>query len=587
MERPDVGHWSAREVARLLALLEAQLAYFREIAAALPIPLAILNRDRTVIWTNRAFRSRYKALPAKGFTEIPLRAWHDEDEVETLLVLEPPPQVASAAAATLSEDVPAIFWQADAATFRFLSVDGGPERMFGRPASYWLGNSQFFEERIHPDDRASTLALYRNAIASGGEASAEYRSSESTAGQIVWCRETLRVSGDTIRGVITDITARKQMERQLLTAGRFEALYAFAGRLAHDLNNPLMIVTGYAEELMQALKPTDPLRQEAGEILGAARRIGGIAAQLTDFARRQGRPASVVNLGDTILNARAKLSAAAGEGVALELNANSAAILASADAVQLAEVLSAVVAGVQRSTPRERTRVAVAWGVTAIEERLSPTALAAGKYASITVRDDGHGLDAEQAVSVFDPALSKNPAAGTPGLALARAYSIVHEWGGDIAFASQPGQGSTFTIYLPYVEPETGPATAHPPAPKAAAKREGSPTILVVEDEAGIRELIRKILQRERFQVLEAASAEEALTLAQSQAIDLVITDVMLPGIHGPELAARMQKAAPRLKILFISGFTGEEKVPAGARFLAKPFTLVSLISKVREALAE
>jgi hypothetical protein len=167
------------------------------------------------------------------------------------------------------------------------------------------------------------------------------------------------------------------------------------------------------------------------------------------------------------------------------------------------------------------------------------------------------------------------PAAAT-GLALARAYSIVHQWGGDIAFSSEPGQGSTFAIYLPLVEPEGGQAE---PRTKEAA------TILVVDDETGIRELIRRILLRERYRVLESGSAEQALNIAQGQSIDLLITDVMLPGIHGPELARRMQQTAPRLKTLFISGYTGEENVPAGARFLAKPFTLGALLEKVRAAL--
>jgi CheY-like chemotaxis protein len=229
--------------------------------------------------------------------------------------------------------------------------------------------------------------------------------------------------------------------------------------------------------------------------------------------------------------------------------------------------------------------VVIAWDVEMVTERLSPTALAAGKYARITVRDDGHGLDAEQAAGVFDPVLSKtgDPVSAAAALALARAYSLVHEWAGDIAFTSEPGQGSTFSIYLPLVEPEGGPAVR--PAAPAEPRPTEPATILVVEDETGIRELIRKILMRKRYRVLEAASAEEALTIAQGQSIDLLITDVMLPGIHGPELARRMQQAAPRLKTLFISGFTGEEKVPAGARFLAKPFTLSALIEKVRAAI--
>ena len=495
MERPDIGPWSAKDVARLLALVEAQLGYYREIAAALPIPVAVVSKDRSLLWTNRAFRERFGTkVPDRGFIEIPVRSWHDEDETETLLVLEPSPQ-----------EIPA--------------------------------------------------------------------------------------AGDEISSNMPGITARKQLERQLLAAGRFEALYGFAGRLAHDLNNPLMIVTGYAEELMQALKPSDPLRQEASEILSAARRVGGIAAQLTDFARPQGKPASRVNIGETILSLRPKLTAAAGatgERIAVELSENRTPILAMADPGQLGEVLAAIIARPPKGIPRERTRIAIAWDVETVAERLSPTPLTPGKYAHITVHDDGPEMDAAQAAGVFEPVLSKTgdsvPAAATSGLALARAYSIVHQWGGDIAFSSEPGQGSTFAIYLPYIEPEGEPEAA--PAKQTKGQPEGkSATILVVDDETGIRELIRKILLRERYHVLEAGSAEEALNLGQGQSIDLLITDVMLPGIHGPELARRMQQTVPRLKTLFISGYTGEEKVPAGARLLAKPFTLGALLEKVRAAL--
>ena len=583
MERADLGPWSAQDVARLLALLEAQLGYYREIAAGLPIPVAAVSKDRSLLWTNRAFRKRFGTrVPDRGFTEIPMRAWHDEDQSETLLVLEPPQQLSAFPGAGVPSDLPAIVWQADAATLEFQSAQGDAEGMFGHPASNWLGRPEFFEERIHPDDRAAVMALYRRVLNAGGEASSEFRNASGSR----WCRETIRVTGATVTGVITNITARKQLERQLLSAGRFEALYGFAGRLAHDLNNPLMIVTGYAEELMQALKPSDPLRQEAGEILGAARRIGGIAAQLTEFARRQGKPASRINVGDVLVHLRSKIAAAAGERVAVELTVNPDPVIAMADPGQLGEVITAVIAGARRSTPRERTRIVVAWDVETVAERLSPTALASGRYARITVRDDGHGLDADQAAGVFDPVLSKtgDPASAAAALALARAYSLVHEWSGDIAFAGEPGQGSTFSIYLPLVEPEGGPVVR--PAVHAETPRATEPaTILVVEDETGIRELIRKILLRERYRVLEAGSAEEALATAQGQSIDLLITDVMLPGIHGPELARRMQQAAPKLKTLFISGFTGEEQVPAGARFLAKPFTLGVLLEKVRGAL--
>ena len=271
------------------------------------------------------------------------------------------------------------------------------------------------------------------------------------------------------------------------------------------------------------------------------------------------------------------------------MTANPEPLLALADPGQLGEVLTAVVAGARKGAPRERARVVIAWDVAMVAERLSPTALAAGKYARITVRDDvkdnAQGLDAEQAAGVFDPVLSKtgDPASAAAALALPRALSLVHEWGGDIAFASEPGQGSIFTIYLAHVEPEGAPVTR--PSARTEPKSDKPPAILVVDDESGIRELIRKILVREHYRVEEAASAEEAITISQRQPIDLLITDVMLPGIHGPELARRMQQALPGLKTLFISGYTGEEHVPAGAQLLLKPFTLAALLQKVREAL--
>src|ERR1700736_2548219 len=302
MERADFRHWAAKDVARLLGLLEAELGYYREIAAALPRPLAVVAKARSVVWTNRSFRNRFgtgtEHLPPGGFTEIPMRAWHDEDETETLIVVDGELRRSPAhASGKVPGDLPAIIWQADATTLQFRSIEGGAEEMLGYPASRWLADRAFFEERIHPEDRGATMALYRKVLRAGGEAGAEYRLT-SESGQAVWCRETIRVIGTSVIGVITNITSRKILERQLLAAGRFEALYSFAGRLVHDLNNPLMIVTGYAERWLQALKPGDALREEAGEILGAARRIGALTAQLTEFARRQGKPASRVNIGE-------------------------------------------------------------------------------------------------------------------------------------------------------------------------------------------------------------------------------------------------------------------------------------------------
>ena len=257
MERPDFGPWSAKDVARLLALLEAQLGYYREIAAALPIPLAVVSKDRAVVWTNRAFRKRFgtrtEDLPARGFTEIPMRAWHDEDETETLLlVLEPLRRLPRRTVGAMPGGLPAIVWQADAATLEFRSVEGGVEACSGILHRTGSATGSFSKGASIP----TTARRPWRCIAA--RFAREARPAPSTGsrghGPNGMVPRDDSCIGPFVTGVITNITSRKTLERQLLSAGRFEALYSFAGRLAHDLNNPLMIVTGYAEELMQALQ---------------------------------------------------------------------------------------------------------------------------------------------------------------------------------------------------------------------------------------------------------------------------------------------------------------------------------------------
>ena len=443
--------------------------------------------------------------------------------------------------------------------------------MLGYPVSQWLNRTDFFEARIHPDDRAATMELYRSTIASGGEATAEYRAISAT-GAAVWCRERIRATAGRLTGVMTNITQRKQLEQQALSAGRFDALYTFAGRVAHDLNNPLMIVAGYTAELVESLKLTDPLRKEAAEILSAAERISGLAAQLVDFARKHARPAGRVNVGEIVARAKRSLSKA------VELTANPTPLWAAAEAEQLGEVIGAVVSGSQ-----EAARITISWDVETITEQISG-ALGPGRYARIAIHSDGQGVEGDKQAGIFDPVPTKGTA--TDALALSRAYGIVREWGGDISLTSD-ASSATFCIYLREVEAE-----ATPPAVKEATPKRGRETILIVEDEDGIRGLILKILRRERYQVLEAASAEEALALvaAHKSSIHLLITDVMLTGMSGPDLARKMHAASPGLKVLYISGYTDDESArsgayPPGARFLAKPFTLGVLLGKVRETL--
>ena len=693
MERADFEQWKAKEVARLLALVETERRYYQEMVATLPIALVVLSADRSIVSVNRAFRKIVglrteellgknldQILPSERLTErirsahlqglpqadvymnfgerpfrvaiVPIRNWDDETELETLLAVEDlsaihaqmlahipiaaePPVLTPAAPETPVEDarvepevsaeevpaaeipaphvpapdIPAIVWQADGETLVFTSISGAVESMLGYPPSHWLETPGFFSERIHPDDRASTMKFFQAAIARGGDASAEYRAVSATGAE-VWCRETIRCAAGetprTIQGVITDIGSRKQLEDQLLTAQRSQALHSLASRLSHDLNNPLMIVTGYGEEMLQALSPEDPMRADIQQIMTATERIAGITAQLLDFTHRHANQPHPVDVLSILSAIEDKITEAAGPSVAVEIALASSPVWALADAEQLEQIILTLVS-TTREDARERTRVAIACEIATIAERPAKATLPPGVYSRLVIHDNGRGLDAEKSAAIFETifgpkAPEQKTTEQTFAGSLTRAYAIVREWGGDIAFSSEPSHGSTFSIYLPYAEPAPEPEPvieieapvpeAVPAPPVEAVPEPTRETILVVEDEPGIRALVRKILRRERYNVIEAGSGEEAIALAQAEGgrVNLLLTDVMLPGMSGRELAERLRESIPELDVLYVSGFTDDDAVrmgafPPGSKFLQKPFTLGALVSKVREAL--
>ena len=272
------------------------------------------------------------------------------------------------------------------------------------------------------------------------------------------CRETIRVpdqdaTSREITGVCTDIGLRKQLEEQLLTAERRGALFTLSSRLAHDLNNPLMIITGYSEEMLQSLDDASPMRGDLQQILGATERISGITGQLLAFTRRLANPAQPIELALLFASMEEKLAKAAGEDVTLELSVSGEAVWAFADPAQLEEILIALVSSA-REDAQERSRVTIAWELAAIAESLPEATLKPGVYAGIVIHDNGRGADPAKRAAIFESVLAGKDPEKTAGSALARAYAMVREWGGDIAFTSDPFRGSTFMIYLPYAPPE-------------------------------------------------------------------------------------------------------------------------------------
>ena len=570
---------------------------------------------------------------------VPIRGWEDEMEIETLLMVQPmeaqpsetpqaeivTPAKAAEPAAPIElpidlETLPAAVWQADASTFAFTHVGGAAQEILGYPAEHWLAEPLFFLERIHPDDRAEVLELYRSVAANGGEATAEYRALTATGGA-GWCRESIRgpAPGEGpryIAGVLSAIGERRQLEAQALAAARIDALRGLAGRLAHDLNNPLMILTGYGEELLNALPEGDPLRGDLAEVLAASGRLTELAGHLLSFTRLQVKVPSKIKLSERIAALEPKLreiggGSASGQVFDLEIASPAGAVWTFADPEQLDDAIAALAAFAVENTSGV-SRLSLICHTVRIAERVGTATLQSGVHARLDIQAAGVGT-APPAGGVFESILPGKDPHKHAGPAVARAYLNVRQWGGDIAFSSGAEQGSAFAVYLPYAPPEeeaaptvaqegeppeiVEPSPEAPQEPQLEQPVESPPvepslgTVLVVEDEPGIRGLVRKILKRERFEVLEAGSGEEALAAASAHGagIGLLLTDVMLPGIGGRELAEALVAAHPDLQVVYISGFTDDESVragqfPPGSMFLQKPFTLSALVGVVKAA---
>lgn len=653
MERTDFEQWKSKEVARLLALVEAERRYYQEMVAALPIGIAVLSGERAVVLANRSFRQTFglraeeirrktieQILPSDELVEKiravhleandsagrnsmtldvsgklmridvrPIRSWDEDMELETLIAIQevaepgatsnvPRPITIPETAAVTTVDLPAIVWQADTEKLQFTAVSGRANAALGYTPAQWMRTPGFFAERIHPDDRDATMALYHSVIEHGGEASAEFRMLTS-AGEPQWCRETVVANAPDsesrkIYGVLTLIGQRLQMQHQMEVAARNTALRGASARLAHDLNNPLMLIAGYAEEMLRAFPEGDGRRDDAEQIIKATERIAELTSRLLRFTRRAVSNPGSVDLGALVTRLDARFARICGDAVTVSVRtgkphadgaAENSAIhpisstWAFADAGPLEEVLITLAGAACQGAGC--TELQVTCDIAAISESIPRATLEAGTYVRVTVEGNGAGIESGKSDALFESIFT--------GEALAHAYGLARDWGGDISY-----EGDAFhSAFVLYLRP-CAPAEPEPQAVIAAQPEPLHPVILVVDDEPGIRALVAKILRREHYEVIEASSATEAGSLAANQPrpVELLVTDVMLPDRPGTALAEQLRGQLPTLKVLYMSGYTEDERVragdfPPGAKFLQKPFTLGALVTKVRESLEQ
>jgi signal transduction histidine kinase len=399
--------------------------------------------------------------------------------------------------------------------------------------------------------------------------------------------------GESAKVVISmvDVSERNDLERQMRAAQRMEAVGRLAGGVAHDFNNVLTVIEGYAGLIWDAVPEGDPIREDVETIQEAALSAGKLIRQLLAFSRRQVSEVEVLDVNQHVLQVHKMLRRLLGEDVELVTSLAEDVWLVEIDSTHLEQVLMNLAVNARDAMPGGGT-LSIETANTTLDEHIvahKPARVLPGDYVTLSVSDSGCGMDEEVRQHMFEPFFTTKGERGGTGLGLSTVYGIVKQAGGFIWVYSEPGHGTTFKVVLPRVQ-----GSAVKAAPKARAHRlqQGSETVLLVEDNDLVRRAAERTLRKGGYQVYAARDGNEALLLFErhSEAIDVVISDVIMPAMSGPELAERLSATRPGLRILFSSGYTSNEvirqgQMAKGAKFLEKPYTPGRLLSKLREVL--
>ena len=395
-----------------------------------------------------------------------------------------------------------------------------------------------------------------------------------------------------VRDITEEVEAEQKssaLEEQLRIVQKLEAIGRLAGGVAHDFNNMLSVIISFTGLAIDDLREDDPICKDLDEVLKASRRAAALTRQLLAFSRNQVLELKVFNINDAIRNVERMLVRLIGEDVELGLYLAEDLGNIEADPGQVDQIVMNLAVNARDAMPGGGTLTIETVNVALDEKKASDfTGVTPGKYALMTITDTGVGMDAPTRSRVFEPFFTTKEKGKGTGLGLATVYGIVTQSGGGIRVRSEPGQGTTFMVYLPRVD--ASPTKTDSAVP--SGQRPNTETILVVEDEDAVRRLAERILRGAGYEVLTASNGGEAFLLCEerSDPIDLLVTDVVMPRMSGRQVANRLSRIFPTMKILYMSGYTDDAIVHHGVldghmHFLTKPFSRSELTRKVREVL--
>jgi PAS domain S-box-containing protein len=502
---------------------------------------------------------------------------------------------------TLVERLPAITYVAElGAGGAWHYVSPQIESILGFSPEEWLSDPLNWLNHIHSEDQESAIAAEKRFQDTLELFQAEYRMF-ARDGRVLWFRDEgvmLQAPAEDnsllMQGVLYDITEHKRLEEQLRHSQKLEAVGQLAGGVAHDFNNLLMVIQAHNERLRGRLAPSDPAHKDAVEIGRAVTRATALTQQLLAFSRRQVLQLKALDLNCVLTEVAKMLDRLIPANIELKVLPALSLNRVKADPGQMEQVILNLAVNARDAMPPGGT-LTIATRNAELQETYagSHARIPPGKYVVLSVSDTGVGIHPDIKAKIFEPFFTtKKPGKGT-GLGLAIVYGVVKQTGGWITTSGELGKGTTFDIYFPQVLAEDAveePASTIKSSPAIVAR--GNETILLVEDQDGIRDLVREYLQKNGYHVLHAADGNEALTIAGEYKlpIHLLLTDVVMPNVGGRELAHRLTQPRPQMKVLFMSGYPdhaawSSELIDDTAAVLQKPFPLDTLARKIRTLL--